>query len=125
MKRQEWRPIIAPPANRLAGVPALLSRLGRVVRAGVSFVGLMAVGLIIAVVITAIGSGFSGAAGARKLLDINSFAAGLATGLGLELVSKLSWRDVPRRVAAWIAASFPVLRLGAVAALCVGVLVFY
>ena len=103
----------------------MLSRLGRFVRASVSFVGLMAVGLIIGVVITAIGSGFSGAAGAKKILDINSFAAGLATGLGLELVSKLGWRELPRRIAAWIAASFPVLKLGAVAALCVGVLVFY
>ena len=58
----------------------MLSRLGRFVRASLSFVGLMAVGLIIGVVITAIGSGFSGAAGARRILDINSFAAGLATG---------------------------------------------
>lgn len=103
----------------------MLSRLGHCVRASLSFIGLMAVGLIIAVVVTAIGSGFSGAAGARKILDINSFAVGLATGLGLELVSKLGWRELPRRLAAWIAASFPALRLGAVAALCVGVLVFY
>lgn len=103
----------------------MLSRLGRFVRASVNFVGLMAVGLIIGVVITAIGSGFSGAAGTKKILDINSFAAGLATGLGLELVSKLGWRELPRRIAAWIASSFPVLKLGAVAALCVGVLVFY
>ena len=80
------------------------------------FLGLMACGILLAgvlmLIVQAISGGFGprgGGAGfsGRSAIGIDylSFGVGLAFGLMLAEIARLSWADMPRRLIAWIIAN--------------------
>ena len=76
-------------------------------RQTLQFLGLMACGLLLAgiavLVFQAIGGGVP-RPGARSAagIDYVSFGIGLALGLTLAEIARLSWSDMPRRAIAWL-----------------------
>ena len=77
-------------------------------RQTLQFLGLMACGLLLAgvmmLITQALSGGAAGGVGARSAVGIDyvSFGVGLAMGLTLAEIARLSWSDMPRRAVAWI-----------------------
>jgi hypothetical protein len=77
-------------------------------RQTLQFLGLMACGLLIAGAALLVVQAMSGVGlprpGARSAagIDYMSFGIGLALGLTLAEIARLSWSDLPRRVIAWL-----------------------
>jgi hypothetical protein len=77
-------------------------------RQALQFLGLMACGLLLAGIAVLLVQAVSGGAvprpGARSAagIDYVSFGIGLALGLTLAEIARLSWSDMPRRVIAWM-----------------------
>ena len=82
------------------------------------FLGLMACGLLVASIAAFVVSGIIGGAtvpragagagfGVRSAMGIDyvSFGTGLAAGLILAELARLSWSDMPRRAIAWVIAN--------------------
>jgi hypothetical protein len=75
------------------------------------FLGLMACGLLVAGVAMLLVQAFGGSGavipGARSAagIDYMSFGIGLALGLMMAEVARLSWSDMPRRAIAWVLAN--------------------
>lgn len=101
-------------------------------RSMLGFFSLLALGLMMAVVIALAGSGmssgWSGLAARQPggfRLDYPSLLLGLALGIVMATLARMSWAEMPRRVALWLLANERnFYRLG-MAAVCVGVLLFY
>lgn len=75
-------------------------------RQTLQFLGLMACGLLLAGIMMLFGQAFSGGGGRSAVgIDYVSFGIGLAMGLTLAEIARLSWSDMPRRVIAWIIAN--------------------
>lgn len=80
-------------------------------RQTLQFLGLMACGLLLAGVLMLIAQAFGGRGamsfGGRSAVGIDyvSFGVGLAMGLVLAEIARLSWSDMPRRAVAWIIAN--------------------
>ena len=104
-------------------------------RQTLQFLALMACGLLLAgtsmLVIQAI-SGDTGARAGGALatgrsalgIDYVSFGVGLAMGLTMAEIARLSWSDMPRRAIGWIIANRHNAKYGVVAIASVAVLVF-
>lgn len=80
-------------------------------RQALQFSGLMACGILVAAVALFVGEAiFSGGAprlSGRSALGVDyvSFGIGLAMGLMLAELARLSWSDMPRRLIAWVVAN--------------------
>ena len=108
-------------------------------RQTLQFLGLMACGLLLAGVTAFVVSGIignpsaprSGAMTASGLnsrsamgIDYMSFGIGLAAGLILAELARLSWSDMPRRAIAWVIANRRNAKYCAYAAFWIAVLIF-
>jgi hypothetical protein len=75
-------------------------------RQTLQFLGLMACGLLLAGIAVLVFQAIGGVPrpGARSAagIDYVSFGIGLALGLTLAEIARLSWSDMPRRVIAWL-----------------------
>ena len=101
-------------------------------RSMLGFLSLLALGLMLAVAIALAGAGLStGWSGldARQpggfRLDYPSLVLGLALGLVMATLARMSWAEMPRRVALWLLANERNFYRAAMAAMCLGVLMFY
>lgn len=101
-------------------------------RAMFGFLSLLALGLMAAVAISLAGKGMSpGLAGldARHPggfhLDYPSLLLGLALGIVMATLARLSWAEMPRRLALWLMANERNFYRTAMAAMFLGVLMFY
>jgi hypothetical protein len=92
-----------------------------------SFVSLMAVGLIAASAVALVGAGFFRvpADGSAPLLDYRSLSIGLIIGLMLSWLARISWAEMPRRMLNWLWANERNFYRGALALVLLGILVFY
>jgi hypothetical protein len=92
-----------------------------------SFVSLMAIGLIAASAIALIGTTFTRlpADGTTPLLDYRSLSIGLVIGLMLSSLARLSWAEMPRRVLNWLWANERNFYRAGLAGVLLGVLIFY
>jgi hypothetical protein len=103
------------------------------------FLGLLACGLIVAGVAVFVmsgiigapniarqGSASTGALSARSAMGIDyvSFGIGLAAGLIMAELARLSWSDMPRRAIAWVIANRRNARYCAYACFWIAVLIF-
>jgi hypothetical protein len=90
-------------------------------------IGLMAVGMIVAVLASGSISGLSadGLAAGKSQVAFGSFAGGLATGLILATMSRLGWSAVPRRIVQFLVGNANGFKLASLAACCLAVIVFY
>ncbi len=98
------------------------------------FVGLMACGLLVAGVVALVVSTGSVPRGGIAVanvggrsasgIDYVSFAIGLASGLTLAEIARLSWSDMPRRVIAWLLANTRNIKYLAFGAAALLVLIF-
>ena len=99
-------------------------------RQTIQFLGLMACGVLIAgiamLLIQAAAGGSMPRAGARSAagIDYLSFGLGLALGLTLAEVARLSWSDMPRRAIAWLISNQRNMRYVAFACASVLVLIY-
>jgi hypothetical protein len=108
-------------------------------RQTLQFLGLMACGLLLAGVATFVVSGIIGSPtgprsgaistngpGSRSAMGIDymSFGVGLAAGLILAQLARLSWSDMPRRAIAWVIANRRNAKYCAYAAFWIAVLIF-
>lgn len=96
------------------------------------FVSLLALGLMVAVLIALAlagmgdnGSGFGSGRPAGFRLDYPSLVLGLALGLVMATLARLSWAEMPRRLALWLMANERNFYRVGMAAVCIGVLLFY
>lgn len=96
------------------------------------FLSLLALGLMVAVAISLAGKGMSpGQAGLDARfgggfhLEYPSLLLGLALGIVLATLARLSWAEMPRRLALWLMANERNFYRGAMAAMFLGVLMFY
>jgi len=91
-----------------------------------SFVSLMAVGLMAASAVAIIAAGVGGlSAESGALLDYRSLSIGLVIGLMLSWLARVSWAELPRRVLTWLWANERNFYRAALALVLLGVLVFY
>lgn len=90
-------------------------------------IGLMAVGMIIAVFASGsmFGLATNGLAASKGQFAFGSFAGGLATGLILATMSRVGWSEVPRRVVQFLVGNANGLKLAGLAVCCLGVIVLY
>ena len=100
------------------------------------FFSLLALGLMVAVAIALVGTGVSsgwsglearealGPAGAFRL-DYPSLVLGLALGLVMATLARLSWAEMPRRLAMWLIVNERNFYRTAMAAMFLGVMLFY
>lgn len=58
-------------------------------------------------------------------LDVPSLVAGAVLGASAMAMRKVAWFELPRRISRWLAANQNNIGLGAIAVLCLGVLLFY
>ncbi len=108
-------------------------------RQTLQFFGLMACGLIVAGVavfvvsgvigtpnVTRLGAATSSGLGARSGMGIDyvSFGMGLAAGLIMAELARLSWSDMPRRAIAWVIANRRNARYCAYACFWIAILIF-
>lgn len=105
-------------------------------RSMLGFFSLLALGLMVAVAIALVGAGVSsgwsglearqasGAAGAFRL-DYPSLVLGLALGIVMATLARMSWAEMPRRLAMWLMANERNFYRMAMAAMFLGVLIFY
>ncbi|MEQ1713068.1 MAG: hypothetical protein ABL908_16925 [Hyphomicrobium sp.] len=100
------------------------------------FLSLLALGLMLAVALALVGAGLSASGGgfeARQSfglpggfqLDYPSLLLGLALGIVMATLARLSWAEMPRRLALWLMANERNFYRGAMAAMFLGVLMFY
>ncbi|PPD29691.1 MAG: hypothetical protein CTY20_05830 [Hyphomicrobium sp.] len=101
-------------------------------RSVVGFLSLMAIGLVLAVIIALAAAGISSnwsglearASGGFRL-DYPSLLLGLVLGLVIATLARLSWAEMPRRLAMWLMVNERnFYRLG-MSAVFLGVLLFY
>jgi hypothetical protein len=92
-----------------------------------SFVSLMAIGLITASALALVISGPAhGPAGnAAPLVDYRSLSIGLIVGLMLSSLARLSWAEMPRRILNWVWANERNIYRAALAAVMIGIIIFY
>lgn len=92
-----------------------------------SFVSLMAVGLIAASAVAMIGAGLMRmpASEGAPLLDYRSLSIGLVIGLMLSWLARVSWAEMPRRILTWLWANERNFYRAALAMVLLGVLIFY
>jgi hypothetical protein len=92
-----------------------------------SFVSLMAVGLIAASAVALVGAGLFRVPtdGSAPLLDYRSLSIGLIIGLMLSWLARISWAEMPRRMLNWLWANERNFYRGALALVLLGILVFY
>lgn len=92
-----------------------------------SFVSLMAIGLIAASAIALIGTTLAPLPASDKapLLDYRSLSIGLVIGLMLSWLARLSWAEMPRRVLNWLWSNERNFYRAGLATVLLGVLVFY
>ena len=101
------------------------------------FLSLLALGLMLAVAMALASAGMSsgwsglearqsfGQAGGGFRLDYPSLMLGLALGIVMATLARLSWAEMPRRVALWLMANERNFYRGAMAVMFLGVLMFY
>ncbi len=92
-----------------------------------SFVSLMAIGLIAASAIALAGATLLRvpAGDATPLLDYRSLSIGLVIGLMLSWLARLSWAEMPRRILNWLWSNERNFYRAGLAMVLVGILVFY
>ena len=92
-----------------------------------SFVSLMAIGLIAASAIALIGATLMRfpADGSTPLLDYRSLSIGLIIGLMLSSLARLSWAEMPRRILNWLWSNERNFYRFGLAAVLIGVLILY
>lgn len=96
------------------------------------FFSLLALGIMVAVAIAVAGAGlsaeWSGLEARRPggfRLDYPSLVLGLALGLVMGTLARLSWAELPRRIALWLMVNERNFYRGAMVIICLGVLMFY
>jgi hypothetical protein len=98
-----------------------------------NFISFAAFGLLVAGALMVAGGGSAprldgpvdGGAVTPGALDLRSLLAGIAAGLLMATMGRISWFDLPQRMIAWLQRNErKFLRLG-MAGLCLGVLLFY
>lgn len=96
------------------------------------FMSLLALGIMVAVAITVAGAGlsseWSGLEARRPggfRLDYPSLVLGLALGLVMATLARMSWAEMPRRMALWLMVNERNFYRAAMAVVCLGVLMFY
>lgn len=99
-------------------------------RLTLEFLGLMALGMMVAIgtaVLTsgATGSGVATGLGTLGSFDLIAFAGGLATGIVLTSIARLGWSELPRRAIGWLVGMAANLRMLLLACLLVAILVLY
>lgn len=99
-------------------------------RSILGFFSLLAFGFLAAGVVAVISSGTTGfplAFGGEgpKTIDLASLMVGMALGLLLSAIARVSWSELPRRLANWLLTNERRLYRIVWAALLVGVLVYY
>jgi len=104
-------------------------------RALITFLALMALGLLAAVVIAIIATGIVDPRGATLTtgfgrrsalgIDYGSFLLGLATGIALAGLARVSWTELPRRAIAWALENRKTMRRASYAAFFLALLVLY
>lgn len=93
-----------------------------------SFISLMAVGLIAASAVAMIGTGLMRmpvAGEGAPVLEYRSLSIGLVVGLMLSWLARVSWAEMPRRILNWLWANERNFYRAALAAVLLGVLIFY
>lgn len=92
-----------------------------------SFVSLLAIGLITASALALVISGQThGPAGeAAPFVDYRSLSIGLIVGLMLSSLARLSWSEMPRRILNWVWANERNIYRAALAAVMIGIIIFY
>ena len=99
------------------------------------FLGLMACGLLVAGIAAFAVSGLIGSPAAAKVsaglggrsalgIDYVSFGTGLAAGLIMAELARLSWSDMPRRAIAWVISNRRNAKYCAYAGIWIAVLIF-
>lgn len=104
-------------------------------RALITFLALMALGLLAAVVIALVATGvfdprtasMTGSVGRRSAMgvDYSSFLMGLAAGIALTGLARVSWADLPRRAIAWLLENRKTMRRASYAAFFLALLILY
>jgi type III secretory pathway component EscV len=111
-------------------------------RSALGFFSVLAAGLLIAALVAVIGSGpasqypnmalhdgaqtVSGLRGGQGLsLDTPSLLIGLVLGVALSFAGRLSWAELPRRLVHWIASNERNFYRAGMAAVMIGILIFY
>lgn len=95
-----------------------------------SFASLLALGLLVAGILTVMTqtpvavSGADGADGSAGI-DFWSLLVGLLLGLVLANLSRISWTNIPRRVVNWVLSQEQNLVYGGIAAVLIAILIFY
>jgi hypothetical protein len=125
-----WLRLVVQVPDRRVWAPA--GQECNVMRSMVGFVSLLALGLMVAVALALAGQGlsanWSGLASRQPggfRLDYPSLVLGLALGLVMATLARMSWAEMPRRIALWLLANERNFYRMAMAAACVGVLLFY
>ena len=92
-----------------------------------SFVSLMAIGLIVASAIALIGTTLTRypVDETAPLLDYRSLSIGLVIGLMLSWLARVSWAEMPRRVLNWLWANERNFYRAGLATVLLAVLIFY
>ena len=92
-----------------------------------SFVSLMAIGLITASALALIGTTLTRfpADETAPLLDYRSLSIGLIIGLMLSWLARLSWAEIPRRILNWLWTNERNFYRAGMAVALVGILIFY
>lgn len=96
------------------------------------FLGLMACGLLLIGMLILVAQSLSGVPvgrggfGQRSAVGIDyvSFGIGLAMGLTLAELARLSWADMPRRAIAWLIGNRDSMKYGAYACIWLAVLIY-
>lgn len=92
------------------------------------FVSLLAVGLLTASAIAIVGAGTLTRAPVESgapIVDFPSLILGLVIGLSLSWFARVSWAELPRRIIGWLWANERNFYRAALAALLLGIVVFY
>lgn len=94
-----------------------------------SFISLIAVGLMAASAVAIIGFGFMPNGGGLRpstpVLDYRSLSIGLVIGLSLSWFARVHWAELPRRVLTWLWTNERNFYRGALALLLLGIVIFY
>jgi len=101
-------------------------------RSAIGFLSLLAFGCLAAGVLTVVGSGssadfsFAPAMGATQGgIHLGSLLIGLVLGVVLSALARVSWTELPHRLVCWVLAYERTFYRLALAAVFIGVLVFY
>jgi hypothetical protein len=101
-------------------------------RSAIGFLSLLAFGFLAAGVLTVVGSGPSSElsldaaiGAAHGSVHLGSLLLGLVLGIVLSALARVSWSELPRRFVAWLLAYERTFYRLALAAVFVGILLFY